>query len=230
MPKERSIHEKHRHRLRERYRAAGLEGFADHEVLELLLGYTILQKDTNPIAHALLEKFGSLREVLEAEEAELTRVEGVGPHTAFFLRMLPDITRRYYEQSAEHRPRFLDSRQMMDYFIPRFLGRPDECIFAAFLDQTKLLMDCVLLYQGSLDAVEVHSELLMKEAGRQDCRYVVLAHNHFTGVAPSNQDVNITRLLRKKLLEKDIGLIDHIIVCGSQALSMQDSGYFNRGL
>ena len=87
-----SIHAGHRERLRERYREAGLDHFTDHEILELLLGYTILQKDTNPIAHRLIEQFGSLRGVLEAGEEKLERVNLVGPPTAFFLSMIPDET------------------------------------------------------------------------------------------------------------------------------------------
>ena len=112
----RSLHEGHRERLRERYRQTGLDHFTDHEVLELLLGYTILQKDTNPIAHALIRHFGDLRAVLNASEEALCQVEGVGPGTAFFLTMLPDVSRRYFEQGVDGNRRLLETDQIKSFF------------------------------------------------------------------------------------------------------------------
>lgn len=222
----RSVHEGHRERLRERYREVGLDHFQDHEILELLLGYTILQKDTNPIAHQLIEYFGDLRGVLEAGEEKLQRVNLVGPTTAFFLSMLPDITRRYYEELGNPKPRLLEPRQMIEFFLPYFIGRKNECILAAFLDETKVLIDYAMLGSGSTNSVHLHAPTLLKEAKKRGCRYVVLAHNHFTDSVPSIEDISTTRLARATLIDANIGLLDHIIVCGSNATSMVESGHF----
>lgn len=226
MEEKNSIHAGHRERLRERYREAGLDHFADHEILELLLGYTILQKDTNPIAHQLIEQFGSLRGVLEAGEEKLERVNLVGPTTAFFLAMLPDITRRYHEQLANPEPRLMTPEQCISFFLPRFIGRKKECILAAFLDETKRLIDYASIGQGYNNTVHLHAPTLLHEAKKRGCRYVVLGHNHFTDAVPSLEDIAVTRTARATLLTGGIGLLDHVIVCGSNATSMVESGHF----
>ena len=88
------VHDGHRERLRRRFSAHGLESFADHEVLELLLFYAIPRQDTNPIAHRLMEQFGSLEAVLSAQPEHLGQVAGVGEGTALFLRLVGQIGRR----------------------------------------------------------------------------------------------------------------------------------------
>ena len=88
------LHDGHRARKKEQFRRHGLDGFADHEVLELLLYYAIPRRDTNETAHRLLQKFGSLQNVFSAEAEELARVEGVGESAALFLTLLPAVQKR----------------------------------------------------------------------------------------------------------------------------------------
>ena len=221
-----SVHAGHRERLRERYRESGLDHFTDHEILELLLGYTILQKDTNPIAHRLIEQFDSLRGVLDAGEERLTRVNSVGPATAFFLSMIPDITRRYYEQLSVPDTRMMTPEQCIEFFLPRFIGRKKECILAAFLDEAKRLIDYAPVGQGYNNTVHLHAPTLLHEAKKRGCRYVVLAHNHFTDAVPSLEDISATATARATLLTGGIGLLDHVVICGSNATSMVESGHF----
>ena len=93
-------HAGHRQRMRERFLCGGLDGFADHEVLELMLFYAIPQRNVNPLAHRLLERFGTLHAVLEASVADLMKVEGVGRHTALLLNLFSHAARRL-EMSRE---------------------------------------------------------------------------------------------------------------------------------
>ena len=88
------MHEGHRQRMRDRFRTEGLDNFAPHEVLELLLFYARARGDVNPLAHRLLETFGSLRGVLEAPVEHLCTVEGVGEETATLLSMMVPMFRR----------------------------------------------------------------------------------------------------------------------------------------
>ena len=226
MDQEKSIHEGHRDRLRQRYREVGLDHFKDYEVLELLLGYTIQQKDTNATAHNLIEHFSSLRDVLEADEERLIKFGQVGPGTAFFLSLLRDVARRYAVEVKEKPTRLIEPHQCEEFFIPYFLGRKTECIYAAFLDRTKLLLDCIRLGEGAVNAVHLNTELLRKEAKKRGCRYVVLAHNHFTDPTPSLEDIVATRRARTVLEPDNISVSDHIIVCGGLANSMLQSGHF----
>lgn len=221
-----SVHAGHRGRLRDRYRQNGADHFNDYEMLELLLGYAIPQKDTNPLAHKLIDRFGDLRNVLNAGEDALVRSKLVGPTTAFFLSMLPDISRRYYEQLDRENTRLMTPRQCIDFFIPHFIGRKKECIMAAFLDEAKLLIDFAIINEGARNTVQLHTPSLLREAKKRGCRYVVLAHNHFTDPIPSIEDLGTTRRARGTLLDAGIGLCDHIILCGTNAISMQESGHF----
>lgn len=226
--KKRSIHEGHRERLRERYREAGADHFNDHEILEMLLGYTILQKDTNPIAHALIDHFGDLRSVLEAGEEELCKVGQVGPGTAFFLSMLPDIARRYYRQTANPKVRLLEPDQVKEFFLPQFIGRKKECVYAAYLSENRLLLKHSLVFEGALSATSVHLAQILEDARRTGCRYVIIGHNHFTDAIPSFEDLAVTRHVAERLREIGVGLMDHVVVCGGNVTSMRESGHLRK--
>jgi len=97
-----SIHVGHRERLRIRFQEEGLDGFEDHQVLELLLFHAVPRGDTNPSAHFLLKRFGTLSAVLEADPLDVASVTGVGPRAAAFLHMLPQVARRYAADRLRH--------------------------------------------------------------------------------------------------------------------------------
>ena len=221
-----SIHAGHRARLRERFRQVGADHMNDYELLEILLGYVIPQKDTNPLAHKLIDRFGDLRNVLNAGEDALIRSKLVGSTTAFFLSMLPDISRRYYEELERENIRLMEPHQCIEFFLPHFIGRKKECIMAAFLDEAKLLIDFTIINEGARNTVQLHTPSLIREAKKRGCRYVVLAHNHFTDPVPSIEDLGTTRRARMALLDAGMGLCDHVIICGTNAISMQESGHF----
>ena len=222
------IHQGHRNRLRRRYLSSGPDGFADHELLELLLGFCIPQKDTNPIAHDLIARFGSFRGVLDADPEELTRVESVGSYCVFLLKLLPALSRRYYEELSTDHLRFLESDRIVEFFIPRFIGRREECLYAAFLDENRRLINCSLQYIGSISAVEIHAAKVLETARRTGCKSVVIAHNHFNDCVPSVQDLAATRDVFRALSKAGFRLLDHIIVCGNEGLSLQEGGYFEK--
>lgn len=226
--KEKSIHDGHRERLRQRYEQNGIEGFSDHELLELILGYSISRKDTNPIGHALIEQFGNLGGVLDADFEDLIEVKDVGAYTAFLLKLLPGIARRYYEQSDEEDLRMVNSSRLIEFFAHRFLGSKTECLYAAFLDENLRLIRCEKQYEGSINSVEIHYKKIVRAAQRCGCAYVAIAHNHFTDTIPSQQDLLCTATLKRELAKVDVVLYDHIVLCGRKGTSMRDSGHFSK--
>lgn len=122
------IHQGHRERLRARFLAEGLDGFEDHQVIELLLFHVIPRADTNPIAHKLMRRFGSLSAVLEADPKDLTSVEGMGDKAAAFLSLIPKITRRYFHDRVNRdAPRLTSSEAVTEYLVPLMAGRPKRC-------------------------------------------------------------------------------------------------------
>lgn len=221
-----SIHKGHRQRLRDRYTEQGLDAFKDHELLELLLGYSIAQKDTNPLGHDLLSQFGDLRGVFEADLEELKKVPGIGERSAFLLKLIPGLTRRYYEQLSDSTNLLSETKKQIEFFIPRFIGRKRESLFAAFLDQNYRLIKCELQYEGSINAVEIHSDRILRTALKLGAAKLIVAHNHFSDAYPSEDDVNATRHLFYKLGDHEISLLDHIVVCETTATSMKESGHF----
>ncbi len=222
---EHSVHDGHRDRLRQRYRQNGIEGFSDHELLELILGYVHKRKDTNPIGHDLIDRFGDLRGVLNADPEDLMQIHDVGEYAAFLLNLLPGIANRYFEQSGNDDLRLYDAARTVDFFARRFVGYKYECLYAAFLDENYRLIQCEKQYEGSINAVEIHANRILKAAQRCGCTYVVIAHNHFTDAIPSVPDLNATRALMIKLRNAGIELYDHIILCGSKGTSMRESGH-----
>ena len=116
------IHDGHREKMRRRFLQGGLEPFADHEALELLLYYAIPRRDTNPIAHALMERYGSLAAVLDAPVEDLQKVEGVGESAAVLLKLVPQLYRKARLAEAERETVLNSSERAGAYLLERFAG------------------------------------------------------------------------------------------------------------
>lgn len=123
-PRAGGVHAGHRSRLRKRFLNAGLDSFQDHEVLELLLCYAIPRRDVNETAHLLLDRFGTLMAVLDAPEAELQAVPGVGPATAHFLNLIPQLIAQMSRQCQRSAPVSLASVADVADFLPKRLRVP----------------------------------------------------------------------------------------------------------
>ena len=130
------IHDGHRARLRDCFRKDGLAGFDGIRALELLLQYAIPRRDTNPIAHALLDRFGSLQAVFDASEQELCEVEGIGPAAAVLIRLVPQLARKSAVDKAAELQYIQSTADAKDYLNPRFLFEQDEIALLLCLDST----------------------------------------------------------------------------------------------
>lgn len=223
-------HQGHRERLRERFMENGLDGFADHEVLELLLGYSIARKDTNPLAHELIERYGNLQKALDAPMEELMNIPDMGEYSAFFVKLITDICRRYYEQRNNKAGDTYNEDTFARYLIPRFIGRGEECLYAFYFDATKRMIKCEVLFNGTVNAVEIHVPTLVRKALKLEAAFVVLAHNHFLDATPSLQDMKATTCAYRALEQNNIALLDHYIVCGNEVSSMRKTGHFEKAI
>lgn len=220
------LHDGHRERLRKRFQEEGLDGFEDHQILELLLFHVIPRGDTNTTAHRLMNRFGSLSAVLEADPKDVATVEGIGEKGAAFLAMIPHVTRRYfYDRVLRDRPKLNSSEAVADYLIPLMAGRPEEVFYVLCLDTQCRVVYPALISEGTVKEAAVYPRHVVKEAIRHRAASVILAHNHPAGTAkPSQQDHNLTRLLIQALGPLDIKVLDHIIVAGDQAFSFAREG------
>lgn len=221
-----NLHGGHRERLRTRFLEEGLDSFADHQVLELLLFQVILRGDTNPAAHRLMQRFGSLSAVLEADPQDVAAVEGIGTKAAAFLAMLPQVTRRYYhDRVVRDRPKLNSSDAVAEYLIPLMAGRPEEVFYVLCLDTQCRVLYAALISEGTIKEAAVYPRHVVEVAIRHRAASVVFAHNHPAGTStPSPQDRRITKILVQALGPLDIKVLDHIIVAGNQAYSFASEG------
>lgn len=223
-----SIHEGHRQRLKERFCKEGLDNFDDLYVLELLLFYSVNRRDTNPIAHALLDKFGSLRYVLEASREELVTVDGVTEHTAVFLSLIREVGRYYQMQCADTGDILQTIDQCGKYLLPYFFGRENETVFLLCLDAKCKVLCCKKVGEGSVNSANISIRRIVETALNANATSVVLAHNHPSGLAiPSAEDIQTTRRLGKALYTVEITLVDHIVVADNDFVSIAQSGKYS---
>ena len=218
-------HQGHRKRMRERFASEGLDGFASHEVLELILFYAIPQRNLNPLAHALLERFGSLHGVLDADAAELQRVEGVGEYAATLLTLFSQVARRLEKSRAGERETLKNRNAAEKHCIRLLAGLRQECFYAVCLNGQMQVLADALIARGSLSEVPAYPRLVADAVIRHNAHSVVLCHNHPGGSAvPSRGDMETTRRLGELLASIEVVLADHIIVADGKALSMVGCG------
>lgn len=226
-PAEQSLHSGHRDRMRDKFLQQGLEGFQEHEMLELTLFYALPRVNTNEVAHRLLQRFGSLADVLNADYHALRDVKGMGESSAMLLTLIAQLSRQY-RLSARKDLTLNTFDATCAYFKDIYLGEPEEQLRLACLDDRLRLMSCGVVSEGAPSSVPVHMRRLVEYALQQKSELVVLAHNHPNGTAmPSPEDIAATQKIFNVLKSVGIRLVDHIIVAGEQAVSLKEYGAFS---
>jgi len=221
-----TIHEGHREQQKQKFLTYGLDSFTDVEALELLLYYAIPRRDTNGAAHALLDRFGSFRGVMEAEEKELSAVPGIGRNAAGLIRLVTALNQRYLRQGPARGIRLADSKSVCAYLVPKFAYCSEETALLLTLDGAGRLIRCHQLAEGQSNQVLLSSRTIVDLVLRDKAVKVILAHNHISGVAlPSDSDIATTNHIHHALALIDVELLDHIIVCDNDCVSMRDSGW-----
>lgn len=221
-----ALHRGHRERVRRRALEEGLDGFADHEVLELVLFAVLPRVNTNPIAHRLLARFGSLSAVLEADPNDLVTVPGVGRRAAQFLPILPPLARRVLQDRGRRRnPRLTDPDAVAAYVMPLMAGRPEEVIYLLCLDAQCRVQFPALIAAGTVTAAHVEPRQAVETALRHRAASAILAHNHPAGeAAPSGADLRMTQRVAEALASVGVPLLDHVIVAGERVFSFEKEG------
>ncbi len=219
-----NIHEGHRQRQKEKFRQHGLQSFADHEVLELMLFYVIPRVDTNETAHRLIKQFGTLEQVVHAPVEELMKVKGIGENAALFLKLIPAAYQRIVQ--SEKADKILNSVEKSgQYFVRLLQNEHREVIYMTCLDQKCKVISCHRLAEGDVNVAPLSIRQAAERALASNASMVQLAHNHPSGIAlPSEEDIYVTRMIKDILYPLNIKLIDHIIVADGDFVSMRESG------
>ena len=222
-----NIHAEHRQRVKKRFRDEGLDHFEELHALELLLFYGLPREDTNPIAHDLLNKFGSLRNVLEAPVEQLMTVHKIGEHSAILLSLVKGIALKYMIGGDSEAP-LKTMEDCGNYLVNRFIGKRDEVVMLLCLDAKRAPLCCRIVSEGSVNAAEISTRKVVEAALAVNATSVILAHNHPSRIAvPSMQDIVTTRRMGAALAAVDIILEDHIVVADRDYVSLRESNYYN---
>ena len=220
------IHTGHREKLRNRFILEnGFEHFEDHQILELLLFYANSRKDTNPIAHELLDTFGSLKGVLEARPEMLMNVEGIGPQAATLISMVVPLTRVWNRCAMAAPDKIGNSREAEKYCLSVLSGYRTERFYVIALNAQCKILGRRKISEGSLSEVSAYPRMVMETALNYNAHSILLCHNHPGGTcAPSPEDISSTLQLQRLLNGVGILVLDHIIVAGNNTYSMIEHG------
>ena len=219
---DKNLHKDHRKRLRKRYAEEGIDFFEDHNVLELLLFYALPRVDTNPIAHRLISRFGSLSGVFSASEDELCEVEGMGKASARFIKLVADSARqcelRELSQLRMDRP-----ERPGAYFVKWFSTAPWESSCMMSLDPSMKFISCDILNWGDEDRPVSICDTALSLARERKASKVILAHSHGDGkMRPSPDDINLTREISREMEKHSVQVVSHYIVSGYDYIDIID--------
>lgn len=222
-----NIHTGHRKRLKQRFILEGLDNFDEINVLELLLYYCVQRKDTNPLAHRLLNHFGKFSNVLSASPEELMKVEGVTEHIATYFSLLASVGRYYLINQASKDAALPTTDACGRYLLPYFQNRKEETVFLLCLDAKCKVLCCKKVGEGSVNSAAISVRKIVETALTANAVSVVLAHNHPSGVAiPSPEDVQTTNRLSQALNLVEVILADHLVIADDDFVSMAQSGHY----
>ena len=229
MPTEnKNPHKGHRQRMREEVMSQNnFDVLHDHRLLELLLFGAIPRKDTNVIAHALLDEFGSISGVLDAEVHDLAAVKGMTQNAAILIKTVMPIARRYTNNKFKEGYKFANIDEVGDFLIQKHLGHKNETFAITCLDAAGKFLACEVVNEGVADSVNITFREVAACVLKHNAQWVIISHNHNVDNAlPSDADVKMTIELQKALKQLEIRLLDHIIVSGNDYISMRQSAEF----
>ena len=219
------IHKNHRIRMRNRFLEHGLDNFADHEILELLLYYAIPRGDVNPLAHRLIDEFGSLASVLEASPEDIRKIDGAGESVATLLHLMPPLLQRYQLSKVKGK-QYNSTEKLGELLVSYYAGKPNETVSVILMDNNCRIIRIHEIGQGSACASQISERELVRAALQYNAANVVLAHNHPRGVCqPSRADITSTARLRELLKRMEVSLVDHIIIAENHWMSLAASQY-----
>ena len=211
----RHMHDGHRERLKKKFYEFGPESLSEHEILEMLLFYCIPRKNTNEIAHMLINEFGSLDAVIRAPINLLIKVPGIKLGSAIFISLINHISNVMFKAKTKHRAsRSFKSMSALDKFCGEHIYSPDEeRIEVVLLDSSMKLIDYKIA-SGSSSSAQLSYDKITKFALEASAANVIIAHNHPSGSPkPSAADVELTSRVEAALSIFNINLVEHVIVC-----------------
>jgi DNA repair protein RadC len=221
------MHHGHRKRKRKQFLEKGIEHLAEHEPLEFLLYYALPRGDTNTLAHILINHFGSMAEVVNADYNELIKIDGVGDNIASLICYTRMFSRLYLQkQMTSELDELFSCERLKEYCKVFFLGATEEEFHCLYLTDNLKLISREKVCSGRLGEVQIPVRRIVRSILKSNCSHLVIAHNHPAGSSiPSRADVDSTKRMRNTCLELEVELVDHIIVGRDGVTSMRECGF-----
>jgi DNA repair protein RadC len=203
----------HRKRLREKFLSSGLSGFHDYEIIELLLTLGSPRRDCKQQAKEVLKKFKTLRGALSASPEELQEIEGIGPHSAFGIKLVQEVAAEFLRQKIIEKPVYKTGKEIFDYLYHSMRDLKKELFRVIYLNGQNQIIDIVDLFEGTVNASSVYPREIMKAAIRHNAVSLIFVHNHPSGdPKPSKYDKEVTRDLVFAGTIMHIRVLDHLII------------------
>lgn len=217
-------HSGHRQRLRKKFIENGLDGFEPHEALEMYLFYAVPRKDTNPLAHRLLNRYVTIGGVCDAPIDELMNEFSLSESAATLLKMLPEMS-RLYKESKMSDDNIINYETLGEQFRIKFIGRTNEAVALMLGDAKGKMLYFDIISKGSLNSSDMPVRKTVDLALRHNAKTAFLAHNHPSGTAlPSHSDIVTTKTVCETLASVGVNLIDHFIITDDDYVSLRESG------
>lgn len=218
-----SVHDGHRKTVKKKFITNGLDVFEPHEALEFYLYYAIPRKDTNPLAHRLLDRFVTLAGVCDAPIDELMNEFGLSENTAVLLKLLPQMSRLYNESKLSN-DNIIDLETVGDLIKAKFIGRTEEVVVLLLGDAKGKMIFFDVVAKGSVNSSDMPIRRIVDLSIRHNAKLAFIAHNHPSGNAlPSKSDIETTEMLVSTLRSVGVCLYDHFVVTDDYYVSMRES-------
>ena len=213
-------------RPRERLLEQGSASLSDAELLAIFLRTGVPGKSAVDLARHLLNQFGSLRLLLEADQEVFSRQLGLGPAKFAQLQAAQEMSKRHLAERSRQKPALENPQVVRDYLKAMLRHEPHEVFGCLFLDSKHQVLTFETLFRGSIDNTAVHPREVVKRALANNAAAVILCHNHPSGnTDPSQADRLLTKRLQKALELIDVRVLDHFIVGDGEPLSMAECGW-----
>lgn len=222
----------HRERIREKFLNNGIDGFAEYEILELLLTYCIPRKDTKPIAKELLNKFKSLDNIFKASFDKLSAIDGLGKNTIAFLKLMGDLPSIIYKDELKNKKLInketlkISNKDILLKYLRNKIGYEEiEKFYVLYLSSSNEVIKFEENSVGTLDRSSVYPREIYKKVINLNAKSLILVHNHPSdNITPSKSDIELTNEIAKGLKNFGALLIEHIIITKNSYFSFLEEG------
>ncbi len=223
-PKKENVHKGHRERVRQKFiKDGGLENFQDHEILEFLLFYAYPMRDTNEMAHKLLNEYGSLYNLINTPPKSIANTTGITENAACLISLIHHANKRFLTSEFDKKC-LTDSKKAGKYMKSLFNGQNYESLYLLCLNLKKKVLSCDEIDRGDSNSIRIDSRRILERALFVRAKYAIIAHNHPGGTKkPSAPDVSITRRLQDELASIGVILLDHIVAINDDYYSFSEN-------